>query len=241
MDPRKDSPASEFLLVEYQNLYQNVMAIERRLFHHLLFCLITFIGIVTASLALYQLLMLATPSTNERAAAVARLSLLFVLFVIVGQFELRLIGSLHIQKVKFIEGLAQIRQYFVANEEAIAPYLALPVGLHKNPPSFSPRSQDWYLVVFLSLMNGLAAAIAWVSPLWILALWLVHTHTPTIIVGAAVSIWILLGLAAFGLVFLKWSYQSVADSCSIYDRAHEEKTGITNGYGLIEQARPRSR
>ena len=36
--------------------------------------------------------------------------------------------------MKFVEGITQIRRYFVDQNESIAEYLMLPVGLEKAPP-----------------------------------------------------------------------------------------------------------
>ena len=140
--------ATEFMLMEYQDLYQNIIHLENKLFHHLSFFTTLFMGIVTASIAIFQLAK-ETDASLSPPALLAVLSLLFGLFVIVGRFELRMVTELRIRKMKFVEGITQIRQYFVERNKSIADYLVLPIGLHKAPPYLRIRSKDWYQILYL--------------------------------------------------------------------------------------------
>lgn len=110
-DVKKDV-VTEFMLMEYQDLYQNIIHLENKLFNHLSFFTTLFMGIVTASIAIFQLAK-ESDSSLPPPALLAVLSSLFALFVIVGRFELRIVAELRIRKMKFVEGITQIRQYFL--------------------------------------------------------------------------------------------------------------------------------
>lgn len=230
------------MLAEYQDLYQNVMHLENKLFNHLSFFTTLLIGIVTASIAIVQL-------TGDRSGpvsgpiAVASVSVLFLLFFIVGRFELRMTTELRVRKMKFIEGITAIRQYFVDRDKAIADYLVLPVGVEKAPPYLRVRCKDWYQILYISLMNGVAVFLAWVLPLW-LVVRVVIKPVPgkiglTLTVVTVVS-WLIAGLLIFYLGFWWFSYKSAMEFCERYDEMRVERTGEESQYDLLEPPIPDS-
>ena len=157
MDPK--SPGIQFLLEEYRDLYENVMHLENKIFNHLSFYTTVFLATVTASIAILQL----TPNdTNLSSYDV--LGLLFItniLLYIVGRFEIHMTSELRIRKMKFIEGITSIRGYFVELDESINEYIILPKGLKKAPRYLRIGSQDWYQLIYLSVMNSISFLVSW--------------------------------------------------------------------------------
>jgi hypothetical protein len=240
----REKTTAEFMLAEYQDLYQNVMHLENKLFSHLSFFTTLFLGIVTASVAVLRLVGDISASLT-RLLTVALLSMLFVLFLVVGRFELRMTTELRVRKVKFIEGITEIRRYFVDRDEVIEGYLVLPVGVEKAPPYLRSRCKDWYQILYISLMRGIAALIGWM--LWI------RVFVSTAIVPASrhvgpklarvivPSLWVLGGLLVAALVFWRLSLKSALEFCRRYDEMRVARTGKESEYDLLEPPLPVSR
>lgn len=238
----REDVSTEFMLAEYQDLYQNIMHLENKLFSHLSFFTTVFMGIVTASVAILQLGKDAS-SSLARPEILLGLSLLFGLFVIVGRFELRMATELRIRKMKFVEGVTQIRQYFAEKDKSVVDYLVLPVGLHKAPPYLRVRSKDWYQVIYMSFMLGIAVFIAWTCLICALATWLIQVLGAPIgwILAALVApAWLLVGALLFYLMFWEFSYRSVMDFCESYNKRREERMGRKSEYDLFECPLPES-
>ena len=238
----REKTTAEFMLAEYQDLYQNVMHLENKLFNHLSFFTTLLVGIVTASIAIVQLVG-KTSAPLSRPIAVASVSLLFFLFFVVGRFELRMTTELRVRKMKFIEGITQIRQYFVDRDETIEEYIVLPVGVEKAPPYLRVRCKDWYQILYISLMNGIAAFIGWVLPLWLVVRILVEPVGRVLRLIIAVIIvpgWLLIGLLIFFLGFWWLSYKSALEFCERYDEMRIDRIGEESQYDLLEPPLPDS-
>lgn len=234
--------AVEYMLAEYQDLYQNIIHLENNLFNHLSFFTTLLIGIVTASVAIVQLV-------GDRSGplsgpiAVASVSVLFLLLFIVGRFELRMTTELRVRKMKFIEGITAIRQYFVDRDEAIKDYLVLPVGVEKAPPYLRVRCQDWYQILYISLINGAAAFLFWVLPLWLVVKLVtksVPSTTGLILTVVTVGSWLVGALLIFYLAFWWFSYKSAMEFCERYDEMRVERIGQESRYDLLEPPIPES-
>jgi len=232
--------ATEFMLAEYRDLYENVMHIENKLFNHLTFYTTLFVGLVTTSVAILQLL----GGSDGAVSAPIMIGVAFLLFFAISRYELRMTMELRIRKIKFIEGITQIREYFVAKNPGIAGSTMLPVGLHKAPPYLRVRSKDWYQILYMCFMNGTVALIVYgcifvpvigwlIRPLHGLAWWM--------IAAALVSGCVSVGLILFIWIFWWFSYQSVADFCASYDVERERRMGRETEYDLLERRLPRSR
>lgn len=238
-DDNDSDIAAKFMLAEYQDLYQNVMHVENSLFSHLSFYTTLFMGIVTASIAILQLTRGSGAPLAVRSV-LGWLALLLFLFLVVGRFELRMTTELRIRKMKFVEGITETRQYFLKKDEAIGKHLVLPVGIQKAPPYLRVRSADWYQVIYISLLNGLSAAMFWfLLGAWIHQL-LVSQLGGTVVVLLAI-IWSGLGIVLFYFVFWVMSYQSTVEFCASYDRKREEMMQEKSKYDLFERPLPKSR
>jgi hypothetical protein len=233
---------AEFMLAEYQDLYQNVIHLENKLFNHLSFFTTLLVGIVTASIAIVQLVG-ETSGPLSRPIAVASVSLLFLLFFIVGRFELRMTTELRVRKMKFIEGITEIRRYFVDRDKVIEDYLVLPVGVEKAPPYLRVRCKDWYQILYISLMNGMAAFLFWVLPLWLVVRVVtepVGSRVGLILTVIIVASWLAVGLLIFYLGFWWLSYNSALEFCERYDEMRADKMGEESQYDLLEPPIPDS-
>jgi hypothetical protein len=230
------------MLAEYQDFYQNVIHLENKLFNHLSFFTTLFVGIVTASIAIFQLVG-KTSAPLSRPIAVASVSLLFFLFFIVGRFELRMTTELRVRKMKFIEGITEVRQYFADRDKTVEDYLVLPVGAEKAPPYLRVRCKDWYQILYISLMNGMAALIGWVLPLWLVLRVLtepVGRVFSLILMFIIVPFWLAVGLLIFCLGFWWLSYKSALEFCERYDEMRIERIGEENQYDLLDPPLPDS-
>lgn len=234
---------TEFMLAEYQDLYQNIMHLENKLFNHLSFFTTLFVGIVTVSITIFRLAGRESTALS-RPTTLALLSLLFLLFLVVARLELRMTTELRIRKMKFIEGITKIRQYFVDKDEAIEDYLVLPVGIKKAPPYLRVRCKDWYQILYVSLMNGMAAFVTWGLPLWFfirLVKGLVGGLAGLILTAMIVPGWIAVGFLIFYFMFWHFSYKSVVEFCRRYDEMRTDRIGAESEYDLMEPPLPKSR
>jgi hypothetical protein len=258
-----DEATTKFMLAEYEDLYQNVMHLENKLFAHLSFYTTLFMGVFTASIAILGLVMSADAPVASPWIAFL-LALIFGVLLVVSRFELRMTTELRIRKMKFIEGITQSRQYFVDKDPSIAQYIVLPVGRHKAPPYLRVRSKDWYQVIYLSVMNGLAASIAWTLVLWPFvavstavlsapAKWVSTalmvppsaTQTVTallerIFFSSLAPIWLVAGLFFGWVVFYQLSYCTIMDFCADYDKRREQEMKSPSEYDLFERPLPDS-
>ena len=231
--------AAQFMLAEYQDLYQNVIHMENSLFSHLSFYTTLFMGIVTASVAILQMAgggsaLLAQPGVP------GLLAVLFFLFAVVGRFELRMTTELRIRKMKFVEGITQIRQYFTNKDKAIRDYLVLPVGLQEAPPYLRVRSADWYQVIYISLMNGFSVVIGWLF-LGACVGQVIRSRLGTTAIVVLAIVWCVLGVVFFYLVFWVISYRNTVDFCASYDKRRKDVMGEESRYDLFERPLPKSR
>lgn len=141
--------------------------------------------------------------------------------------------ELRIRKIKFVEGLTQIRQYFVDRDESIAGYLVFPVGLKKAPPFLRKRSKDRVQLFYMSFVNGISSLIAWLlAKGWILDL---VRRAPRQACWPEVvrCLWFLMCLPLFFLVFWVLCYNRAQSSCEHYDQIREKKVGGKSEYDFL--------
>ena len=231
----------KFMLAEYQDLYQNVIHLENKLFSHLSFFTTLLLAVVTASIAILRLVGNAT-SLISKAGIPFGLFLLFLLFFVVSRFELRMTTELRIRKMKFIEAITQVRQYFIDNDSSIADYLVLPVGLRKAPPYLRVRSKDWYQMLYISLMNGVAAVNAWLLLFICFSVLLLELpFGGSLAFLVLLLVWLPLGVFIFWFVFWVMSYKSSMEFCESYDSKRETRMGGKSEYDLLERHLPNTR
>ncbi len=231
-----EADAAGFMLEEYKDCYENIMHLENKLFSHLSLYTTLFLGLVTASNAIVQLGG-TNASSTEQPAVWSKLLPLVLAFVFVSRFELRMTTELRVRKIKFVEAITQVRQYFVERDHPLSDCLVLPVGLKKAPPYLRARSHDWYHVLYLSLMNGLAILAAWACALS----WLrdycprpyaaLYALSPPLFQAAAVLLGVLLGW----VVFWELSYKSVQEVCQFYDGQRVKRMGAASEYELLKR------
>jgi hypothetical protein len=234
-----DDATVKFMLAEYQDLYQNVIHLENKLFSHLSFYTTLFIGIITASIAILRLSENVS-SPVGKPTILAMLLVLFLIFFVVSRFELRMTTELRIRKMKFIEGITQIRQFFVDRNGVVAEYLILPVGLCKSPPYMRVKSKDWYQVLYISLLNGIAAWIVWTLLCATSYLLIVDLRQGPVSFASVLPV-LLIGILVFWVVSYKMSYRNVMDECNFYDSERRQRMGGLSEYDLLERPLPESR
>lgn len=236
--------SERFLLEEYRDLYQNVMHLENKLFNRLSLFTTFFLGILTASVALTQL---GGRQSLSLPDALALMTLPYALLFLAGRFELRMTTELRARKIKFIEGIIKIREYFVAADPTIEDYLILPSKIEKAPPYLRIGSHDWYQLLYLCVLNTLSFLAAWTGipfAIRFLAQRAIGPQFPVALVALfilATLAWELWGLIASGVIFWIFSYRSVMNFCQDYDTERERRMRKRIQYDLMEQSRARPR
>jgi len=138
------------LFREYDSLCNNIIHVETQLFNHNSFFTTLFLATATASTAILQLISKSEPfaSTSSQSSISGQvdtisvspsiglftLSLLFLVLFIIGRFELRIITQLRIRKMKFVESIIRIREFFIERDyPSLASYMLLPSKIEKAP------------------------------------------------------------------------------------------------------------
>lgn len=233
---------STFLLEEYKDLYQNVIHIEKKLFNHLSFFTTLFLGTMTASIAIFRL-----PESNAISLldAIGLISIPYLFLFIFGRLEIRMITELRVRKIKFIEGIVKIREFFISTEPKIADYVVLPTSLIKAPPYLRIGSQDWYILLFVSLLNSVSFIIFLTGlPLFLCFMFKLF-FSPNLKLCItdilAYIIWEFASIMFTIFIFWNLSYKPVMNFCGRYDKLREEKVGGPSQYDLLYNALPESR
>jgi len=234
--PMTDSTG--FLLAEYQDLYENVMHIEKELFDHMSFYTGLFTATVAASITFIGLMDKFAPPMGLPVVAIG-LIILWVILLVIGRIELRMTTELRVSKILFVEGLVQARLYFVDKEPALRNYLTLPVGIRMAPPYLRRQSKDWYQIVYISVMNACSSAALFVC----LGLLLSAVALPFVGLALWVSsafwvVYVVIGVWVSGCVFWAYSYRSVSEYCERYDRRRWERMAADSEYNLLSTELP---
>lgn len=241
---RGNEDSSKFMMESYKDLSQNVMHIEGQMFNHMSFFLTLFIGILTASVAVFQITR-APNQTFSITEAVAIFSMPFLFLCFIGQFELQMIMQLRVRKIKFIEGIAKAREFYIEHESILAKYIVLPAKLEKTPPYLRISSEDWYKLLFVMSLNAVSFLLFWIGLLPFLSFffeivfncnwvnsWLDYTWLRVT--------WIILG---FVLSVIHWRslHRKVTHYCKRYDQKREKEMGKPTEYDLLEFELPKSK
>jgi len=150
--------SSKFMIESYKDLSQNVMHIEGQLFNHMSFFLTLFIGVLTATIAIIQITRVPNQPINL-ITTIGILSLPFFFLYLVGLFEVEMILQLRFRKIKFIEGIAKAREYFIKSDLKLADYIVLPAQLEKAPPYLRVNSEDWWKLRFVVMLNTVSLIV----------------------------------------------------------------------------------
>ncbi|MDD2942833.1 MAG: hypothetical protein PHC51_07695 [bacterium] len=234
-----EQTSTQFMLEEYRDLYENIMHLENKLFNHLSFFTTLFLGIMTASVAVVQLTLARSMSLID---AVGLVTLPFGLLFAVGRFEIRMTTELRIRKMKFVEGISRIREYFVTLDGGISNYLVLPYRIENAPPYLRIGSQDWYQILYLCLMNSISFVLFW-SGLPFLLIFLVNNllNQNRFIPPGIIILWTVVGVMLSIIIFWKLSYLNVMDFCDVYNNDREVRMGKPIDYKLLDRPLPKSK
>ena len=231
--------SSKFMMESYKDLSQNVMHIEGQMFNHMSFFLTLFIGVLTATIAIIQITRIPNQPINL-ITTIGILSVPFFFLYLVGLFEVEMILQLRFRKIKFIEGIAKAREYFIKSDLKLADYVVLPATLEKAPPYLRVNSEDWWKLCFVVMLNTVSLIIFWFSfPFFIN--WLLGGSLFVLlssILGQAVAIcliyiWAVLVIICCGLFFGLLPYRRIMIESLRLDKKREELMGKPSEYDLL--------
>lgn len=160
------------LELEFQETQKYFLQIEGTMHDIIKFYSTIVLAVVTASIAL------ASMQGPTEQAKLKWLSILWLALAATGYLILLYFFELRIRKVKMIDRMAAIREYFANREHgSIEGWLrndaVFITTVPKSPPYLRRPSGEWYLMLYLSALNSTAAAfVAWgLAFHWIGSLW----------------------------------------------------------------------
>lgn len=231
--------SSKFMMESYKDLSQNVMHIEGQMFNHMSFFLTLFIGVLTATIAIIQL----TREPNQPInliETIGVLSLPFLFLHLVGRFEVQMILQLRVRKIKFIEGIAKAREYFIKFDLKLADYIVLPAKLEKAPPYLRVNSEDWWKLSFVVTLNTVSLMFFVFSfPFfinWLLGgsfFVLLSNLLSQTAANCLIWIWAIFVIICCVLFYGLLSYRRIMLDCLRLDKKREEIMGKPSEYDLL--------
>jgi hypothetical protein len=237
MDKNQDA---EFMIESYRDSTQNVMHIEKELFNHVSFFLTIFIGVLTASIAILQL----TREPDQPISmteTIGIFSLPFLFSWLVGQFEVQMIMQLRVRKIKFIEALIKVREYFIKQSPELSTYIVMPAKSEKAPPYLRVRSDDWYKLLFVISLNTVSLFLVWIGFPPLIGLLFkgyvsfgASNNVLNILLSCLQFLWIVAGLIFCIFVYWLSSYQRIMNYFSSFDQRREYQIGKPSEYDLLE-------
>jgi uncharacterized membrane protein YciS (DUF1049 family) len=214
-DP-KDT-AEKFLTEEFQRSWGYQQHIESQMVSHLRFYVTLLLGLGSVAIAIFKF---GPASTFPIAGLVG---LLFLGFWFAGQVLRTVYLELRIRKMKAIENLNSIREYFSGKSSVVSKVSAFPARRIESPPFLRKGSAEWYSLTFMALINSLsfAAFVYLVIHQW----WYAGIQ----------SWWLLFIILVIGLFYLE--FRSFTLRCYKYDLKRSEEVGQEN-YDLLKLKDP---
>jgi hypothetical protein len=149
--------AVEFLGREFEAAHSYFLHIENKLSN-----LVTFYGtLFVATVSACYYIFTSDAFNGMRLFALAGAGLVFFLL---GLFILGMYTELRIRKIKILEQLAAIREFFSTSKAEgkgeIGSFLILITGIDKCPPYLRRPSEDWYSILLMIFLNSLGLTFA---------------------------------------------------------------------------------
>jgi hypothetical protein len=168
------------LEIELQETNRYFLQIESTMHDAMKFYSTLVLGVMTASIALASMEVSDAPLSliATRAQKMRWLGFLWLVFTAIGYLTLLYFLELRIRKVKMIDRLSAIRDYLAAREhgsaEALLRNQALFItGVRRAPPYLRRPCGEWYLMLYLCILNATGFAFFVWAFQWLVIGWLV--------------------------------------------------------------------
>jgi len=217
--------ADKFLLQEFTQSWGYQQHLESQMVNHLRFYVTILLALVSVSIAIFKY---HTPAVYPIIGAIG---VLFGVFWLVGLILRTAYLEIRIRKMKAIEDLNSIREYFAKKAPDISQYSTLPSHRDESPPFLRKGSAEWYSLIFMALVNSasFAAALYSTNYQWKWAYGLIDIlHFPEWTHSAGWPLIVLIGIIMF-----IWEYRFFTLHCYKYDLKREKETGKPSKYTLL--------
>ena len=152
-----------------------------------------------------------------------------LVFFILGLYILAMYVELRIRKIKTLEQIAVFREKFItANPSIFREFLRMITSIKACPPYLRRPSSEWYTVVYIAFLNGVAFGVSIFSFLMLLSDFLCFDGFGKLkrLVFATVSF---VALYFTGMRLFIWS----TAYCHRYDLKREKEYGVENEYSFL--------
>lgn len=140
--------AEKFLTQQFQQSWAYQQHIESQMVNHLRFYVTLLLGLISAAIAISKF------GPTSAFPTVGLVGLLFLGFWFAGQIFRTVYLELRIRKMKAIEDLNSIREYFGSKSAIVTKYSAFPTRRVESPPFLRKGSAEWYSLVFMASINS---------------------------------------------------------------------------------------
>lgn len=218
-DPEESNPQAtveQFLNEEFQQSWGYQQHIESQMVNHLRFYVTLLLGLSSVAIAIFKF---GSASTFPIAGLVGLLSLGFWF---TGQVLRTVYVELRIRKMKAIENLNSIREYFSHKSSVVSSVSVFPSRRVESPPFLRKGCAEWYSLIFMASMNSLSLAAFFYLAIY---QW----------VYAGIIAWWPLFIILISFPWFIWEFRSFTLYCYKYDLKREEELGDESKYGLLNR------
>jgi len=140
---------SEFLISEYQQTHAYFINVEKSMLDLLKLYNFVLSLLVPISAVLFRIF------DTMHYFFVSALSFVFFLL---GLYILGMYLELRVRKIKTLEQIAVFREKLIAADESFSEFLRMITSIKDCPPYLRRPSSEWYTVVYITFLNGIAFA-----------------------------------------------------------------------------------
>jgi len=213
--PNLNDAAEKLLTEQFHHSWGYQQHVESQMVAHLRFYVTLLLGLGSVAIAILQF------GRASTLPIVGLVGLLFLVFWFAGEALRRVYVELRIRKMKAIEDLNSIREYFGGRSSIVSKYSAFPVRRVESPPFLRKGCAEWYSLIFMALMNSLSL---------------------TVFLCLAIYQWVYPGIASWWPVFLVlitvpcflFEFRSFTLQCYKYDLKRSQQLGESSKYDLLE-------
>lgn len=152
-DKHNSEDAAEKLLTEqFKQSWGYQQHIESQMVNHLRFYVTLLLGLGSVAIAILKF------GPASAFPITGLIGLLFLVFWFAGQVLRTVYLELRIRKMKAIEDLNSIREYFGGKSSIVSKYSSFPSRRVESPPFLRKGCAEWYSLIFMAFINGLSLA-----------------------------------------------------------------------------------
>lgn len=221
----------EFLKAEFDTSHAYFIHIENKLANLLKYYSTLFLAVISAC----YYLSIANLFKDIRLISVL---IAILVFDFLGLFILYMYAELRTRKIKILEQLAIIREFFSnntgGNNKDISNFLIMVKGIKKCPKYLRRPSEDWYTILYIIFINSLGLSFGTILVIYNL-IYIILNLTKKVPLFSLVSL-IIISLAPFILIFTFWFYQQfkwITIFAFKSDVERENKYGLMGDYDLF--------